>query len=321
MKQILIAVLAIFIAGITQAQDSKVTGFRDLVWGVHIDSVYSNGVKTKFKKDKEANEPNTFFLDDDNLTLGAAKLTKISYSFNNDDRFKKVIMYGDDKYLKDVKDIVVFKFGSAKSVKDATPSLKVSEWQVGDVSVNLTQNSREANWSLIIESNWDLSKKFVTNMNVKDIVYDGKKVTGFRDFKWLDHKDSVYVNGEKVKFLRDKEASRPNTYYLDAEKQNFGSVRLSTISYVFNEEDKLTSVIMKGPKTGYEEVKFILNHKFGAAEDVNMFGVDMSVTEWTIGNTTIKLTDSGSGDNFAIIVESTKDATERYIKNRNVGDF
>ncbi|MBI1183029.1 hypothetical protein GC194_02065 [bacterium] len=321
MKQNLIAVFAILLSVTAYAQDSKVTGFRDLVWGIHRDSVYSNGTKVKFVKDKEATEPNAYVIENDNLTLGAAKLTKITYFFNKDDRFKKVIMYSTSKYQTDIKDILVFKFGGAKNVKDPTPVLKVSEWQVGDVSLNLTQNSRDEIVTLSIESNWDLTRAILVNMNVNDIVYDGKKVSGFRSLKWLEHKDSIYASGEKIHFVKDKNANQPNTYYLVNEKLAFGSVRLTGISYFFNDDDHFTKVVMRGSKSNYGEVKFILNHKFGGAEDVNVFGDDMSVTEWKIGDVTIKLTDSGTGDEFSLIVESSKDKTESYMKNRNVGDF
>lgn len=322
MKQILIAFFAILMTGMSYGQGSKVTGFRDLVWGIHKDSVYSKGVKQKFDKDKGASEANSFVIKDDNLTLGAAKLTKISYHFNNQSRFKKVVMFGNQKYVQDVREILIFKFGRAKSVKDPNANLKVHEWQEGDVSISLTQNKREENFQLIIESNWDLSETYVKNMNVNDIVLEKDQIIGFRDFKWLDKKDSVYLNGEKVQFRLDREADQLNTYYLDAEKLSFGAARLSGISYFFNEDDKLTKVVLTGSADYFDDMKFILNHKFGGAEDENMFGVEMSVTEWVVGDTTLKLANRSEGDGgFSLIIESSRDQTERYIKNTKVTDF
>ena len=321
MKRILVAFFAVMMAGLSYGQGSKVTGFRDLVWGIHKDSVYAKGVKQKFAKDKEAKEPNAYTLKDDKLTLGAAKLTKINYHFNATDRFKKVVMHGEAKYIQDVREILIFKFGRAKSVNEPNANLKVYEWQVGDVSISLTSNKREEAFQLIIESNWDLSQSYIQNMNVNDIVYKDDKVEGFRSFKWLDKKDSVYMNGEKVQFVLDREADQPNTYYLAAEKLSFGAARLSGISYYFNEDDKLTKVVLTGSADYYDDVKFILNHKFGGAEDVNTFGTDMSVTEWVIGDTTLKLAEISGGDGFSLIIESSRDKTERYIKNTEVDDF
>lgn len=321
MKQNLIALFAILLAATSYGQGSKVTGFRDLVWGAHSDSVYSNGARLKFVKDRDAGAANAYTLDNDNLVLGAAKLTKINYFFNTDNRFKKVVLHGKEKYFKDVKDIVVFKFGGPKNKKEVSSNLRVLEWQVGDVSINLTQDIREESFSLIIESNWDLTQGYLANMNVTDIVYDGKKVIGFRNFKWLDKKDSIYHNGERVQFELDNKASQPNTYYLQSEKLVFGSARLQGISYVFNEDDKLNKVVLMGSKEYYDDVKFILNHKFGGAGDVNIFGNELSVNEWTVGDTSMKLTESGAGDEFSLIIESSRDKTESYIKNRNVSDF
>ncbi|MFY0672207.1 MAG: hypothetical protein JXQ87_02305 [Bacteroidia bacterium] len=321
MKQFLIATFAICLSVSAFAQNSKVTGFRDLVWGIHVDSVYSNGVKTKFKKDKESTEPNTFNIPSDNLSLGAATLTKITYKFNEDKRFKKVMMYGDNKYLKDIKDILAFKFGKATSVTDPTPKLKVSNWLDGDVSISLTQFKVEQNWVLSIESNWDLSEDYKKNMNIKDIVVEGEEVTGFRSFKWLQHKDSIYVNGEKLTFKLDEEANKPNNYVLDIDKYAFGSVRLNRINYSFNEDDKLTGIVLTGGKSSYDDMAFILSNKFGAPEDVVELGVDLKVMNWKKGSTTIKLTNPGSGDTYQVIVENSKAKTERIIKNRGVKDF
>lgn len=321
MNKILCLAVAGLLALNAHAQDSKVTGFRDLVWGTHVDSVYANGVKLSFIKDKKAADPDAYYLENDNLTLGAAKLTRISYHFNKDNRFKKVVIYSTGKFEGDLKDIVVFKFGGAKTVKEVAPTLKVYVWQVGDVSINLSSNTNDDVVSLILESNWDITSGILANMNVKDINYDGKKITGFRGIKWLSNLDSIYQNGEKVSFIRDKESNRPNTYFLANEKLTFGSVRLKGVSYMFNDNNKLTSIVMKGAKESYAEMKFILNHKFGSAEGVSLFGDEMSVTEWRIGNVTIKLTESGSGDEYSVVVESTADKTDSILRNRNVKDF
>ncbi len=321
MRQILIAIFAIFISVSAFSQGSKVTGFRDLVWGVHVDSVYSNGVKVKFKKDKDATEPNTFNIQDDNLSLGAANLTKIAYFFNKDNRFKKVMMYGEDKYLQDIKDILAFKFGNPKTITDPTPQLKVSNWQDGEVSISLTQFKLDQNWILSIESNWDLSEVHMKNLNVKDIVVEGKEVIGFRTYRWLQHKDSIYVNGEKITFKLDNDAEKPNTYLLDVDNYTFGSVRLNRVNYIFNEDDKLTGIVLKGDESGYDDMAFILNKKFGAPEDVMELGVDLKVMNWKKGSTTIKLTNPGSGDTYSVIIENSKAKTERIIKNRGVKDF
>lgn len=321
MKQNLIAIFTLLITSSVFAQSSEITGFRDLVWGVHIDSVYSNGEKVKFKKDKDAEKPNAYYIVNDRLTLGAAKLTGITYYFTQDKRFKRVMLRGNDKYLKDVKDILRFKFRAPDKEANPSTNLKTLEWLEGDVSVLLTHRKNEELFTLSLESNWDKSKEMIANMNVKDIPYNGEVVAGFRHFRWLDKKDSIYHNGEKVQFMFDREASEPNTYYLENEKHSLGSARLSSVSYIFNEDDKLTKFVLTGPSEYYNDVKFILNNKFGGAKDVNNLGMDMSVTQWEIKDTIIKLSESGGGDTFTIIMETLRDQTESYMKNINVTDF
>lgn len=321
MKQILIAFFAILMTAMSYGQGSKVTGFRDLVWGIHKDSVYSKGVKQKLEKEKGPREVNSFTMINDNLTLGSAKLTKINYHFNEDNRFKKVVMFGNEKYVQDVREILIFKFGRAKSLKEPNANLKVYEWQDGDVSISLTQNKREENFQLIIESNWDLSETYMKNMNVNDIVVKSDQIIGFRQFKWLDKKDSIYLNGEKVQFKLDREADQLNTYYLEAEKLSFGAARLTGVNYFFNDDDKMTKVVLTGSADYFDDMKFILNHKFGGAEEQSMFGIQMSVTTWVVGDTTLKLANRDEGDGFSLIIESSRDQTERYIKNTEVTDF
>ena len=318
MKKNLVVLLALVLSVSVYGQDSKVTGFRDLVWGVHKDSVSKNGKRINFIKVKQSD---AYKLDKEVLTLGAAKLVKIHYFFNSANRFKSVEMIGSNKYEEDIKDILTYKFGAPQEVKQVSKTITLSEWNDGDVSISWSQNTVTEQFSLILKSNFDLTQAIMANMNVNDIVYDGKDITGFRTFVWLAHKDSVFQNGEKVQFVKDRDATQPNTFYLQNDKLTFGSVRLTGINYVFNEDNQLTKVVMNGSKENYSDVKFILNHKFGGAEGVNIFGAEMSVTEWRKGSTTVKLTESGSGSEFALIITSTKDETEAYIENRKVFDF
>lgn len=319
MKKFAFLAICLSLCGAALAQGSKVTSFRDMVWGVHKDSIFRNGTKIKFIKDRNASEANTYTMADDNLTLGSAKLEKISYFFNKDNRFKKVILVGNKQYLEDVKYIVKYKFGTGKPSESG--KVKIIKWQIGDVEINLTTHEDEDKFKLILESNWDISETFVKNMNVKDIPYDGKQIKGFRSLNWLDKKDSVYINGEKVVFTLDREASEPNSFYLDNDKSTIGSCRLSSINYVFNEDNQLNKVVLKGTNEYFDDFKSILINKLGVPKDVSTFSVDLSVLEWRVADTNVKLTDSQGGEFFTCIIESNRDKTQSYIKNQNVFDF
>lgn len=320
MKKLALSAVVLLSGIIAYGQGSKVTGFRNLVWGTHKDSAKVDGVSMKFKKDKKAGEPNAFMVEGDKLTLGAAKLTSINYYFNADNRFKKVVMKGDTAYYGDIDFIVKHKFGNP-SETEKKGTLTLLTWREGDVSLRLTRKTNEDNFLFLIESNWDITETFVKNNNVKDIPFDGKEVLGFRTMKWLDEKDKIYMNGEKVNFTLDREADQPNTYYIANDNRAIGSAKLDDISYVFNENDKLNKVIITGQKEYFGDMKMILDSKFGKADGVNTFSTELSVSEWRIKGTTVKLTESDRGDGFTCIIESSKDKTEKLKKNMEVFDF
>lgn len=168
MKSVVTLLLAILSISALQAQDGyKVPGFRNMTWGVHKDSVYRAGERMRFVLDKKAEEVNSYFLENENLTLGNARLMSINYMFNDDHRFSKVKIVGSMKYIEDINFILQHKFGSPEGVEKVTGDFEIKEWQVGDVSFRLSTTGSD-DFTMIIDSNWEYTESYIKNTNVTD---------------------------------------------------------------------------------------------------------------------------------------------------------
>lgn len=168
MKSVFTVLLAILSLSALQAQEAyKVPGFRNMTWGVHKDSVYRSGERLNFNLDKKAEEVNSYFLQNENLTLGNARLLSINYIFNDDNRFSKVKISGSMKYIDDINFILQHKFGSPKDVERVTGDYEIREWQTGDVSFRLS-TTRGDNFILTIDSNWERTESYIKNTSVTD---------------------------------------------------------------------------------------------------------------------------------------------------------
>src|ERR1051326_686180 len=93
--------LAILIAGSSMsaycakpAETQAVLDFRKIFWGTSKDSIWRDGKKLDFIKDKNSLLKNAYSLANDDMTIGAVKLDKVLYIFNDDNRFYKVFLQG-----------------------------------------------------------------------------------------------------------------------------------------------------------------------------------------------------------------------------------
>ncbi len=144
-------------------------------------------------------------------------------------------------------------------------------------------------------------------------------VTSFRGMPWGASRDSIFIKGKKVDFVKDKSALTKNTYFIPHDDMMIGSVKLTKIDYIFNDDDRLVKVYMEGAKDQAEQMKFILDYKFG--EHKNESKVDnVSYKQWLVKDVTFTL---GEYDylKFEVKIESNWQASEAYKKNTNVDDF
>lgn len=144
-------------------------------------------------------------------------------------------------------------------------------------------------------------------------------VPHFRNVFWGVPKDSVYIDGKKVEFLRDKNALTPNTFYISNDDMTLGNVRLTRINYFFNEENRFFKVLLEGPKEDAAQMAFILQYKFGPHKSESRVD-EVNYKQWKIKDVTFTL---GEYDHvkFELKIESSWQATEAYKKNTTVEDF
>lgn len=142
---------------------------------------------------------------------------------------------------------------------------------------------------------------------------------GFRDIKWGTHKDSVFINGEKVNFIPAKDVNGDNAYYIKNDDLMIGTVTLKNIFYDFNANDRFNRVLMSGEKQ-YREMLYILNYKWGDAPEVTK-SPSGTVSRWVIDDVRVYLTRDGDSDNFTLEFSSNFELQEAKKQNRNVKDF
>ena len=144
-------------------------------------------------------------------------------------------------------------------------------------------------------------------------------VTSFRGMAWGASKDSIFVKGKKIDFVKDKASLIKNAYSISDDDMKIGNVKLNKLLYIFNDDNRLVKVYMEGPKEQTEQMKFILDYKFG--EHKNESKVDnVAYKQWLVKDVTFTL---GEYDylKFEVKIESNWQASEAYKKNTTVDDF
>jgi hypothetical protein len=148
------------------AESQGVLDFRNIFWGTPKDSVWRDGKKLEFIKDRNSLIKNAFFLPGDDLTIGAVKLDKVLYIFNDEDRFYKVFLEGTPEQEEQMKFILTYKFGDFRNETFVDDS-HVMQWLVKDVTFTLKEVSK-SRFELTIESSWQASENYKKNISVDD---------------------------------------------------------------------------------------------------------------------------------------------------------
>lgn len=141
--------------------------FRKIKFGSHIDSIFINNDKVKFKKTQELSTPNTYIREIDHLSLGSVKLDKIYYIFTTEDRFDRVAMIGEGhQSFREMKYILTYKFDDPE-LKDLADGVQYS-WNVDGVRVYLTYNPDAEKFTVDIQSDYEMNESRRKNQNVND---------------------------------------------------------------------------------------------------------------------------------------------------------
>ena len=144
-------------------------------------------------------------------------------------------------------------------------------------------------------------------------------ITSFRGIAWGAYRDSIVIKGKKVEFVKDKNSLTKNAYTIPNDDMMIGSVKLTKLDYIFDDDTRLIKVFMEGTKDQAEQMKFILDFKFGEHKNESKVD-DVSYKQWLVKNVTFTLGEY-SQRKFELKIESNWQATEAYKKNTNVDDF
>lgn len=148
---------------------------------------------------------------------------------------------------------------------------------------------------------------------------DGASVTDFRNIYWGAKLDSIYRDGQKIEFIKERTMNLKNAFVLKGDAMNVGNVRLNKLIYIFNDENRFVKVYSEGPKEDFEQMKFILKYKFG--EPVNERTLDgVTMYQWLVRDVTFTLKQY-EFLRFELIIESSWQDAEAYKKNTSVKDF
>lgn len=144
-------------------------------------------------------------------------------------------------------------------------------------------------------------------------------VTSFRNMPWGAFRDSMYVKDQKIEFVKDKSSLTKNAYIIPNDDMSIGNVKLNKIDYIFNDEGRFVKVYIEGPKEQAEQMRFILDYKFGTFKNESRVD-NVSYKQWLVKDVTFTL---GEYDylKFEVKIESNWQASEAYKKNTSVDDF
>ena len=167
MKKILLALMMFGFAGAAfSAETQAVLDFRKIFWGSNKDSIFRDGKKLEFVKDKNSLIKNAYAINNDDMTIGAVKLDKVLYIFNDESRFYKVFLQGSIDQLEQMKFILTYKFGDFRN-ESFVDDTHIMQWLVKDVTFTLREVTK-SRFELTIESNWQASSDYKKNTSVDD---------------------------------------------------------------------------------------------------------------------------------------------------------
>lgn len=148
---------------------------------------------------------------------------------------------------------------------------------------------------------------------------EDKGVLDFRNIFWGTPKDSIYRDGKKLEFIKDRNSLLKNAYYLQNDDPMLGAVKLDRVLYIFNDENRFYRVFLQGSLDQVEQMRFILTYKFGDFRNESYVD-DSHIMQWLVKDVTFTLKEINKA-RFELTIESSWQASEDYKKNTSVDDF
>lgn len=138
MKKIKIIMLLLFATAIGWTQQ-EVEDFRGLAWNTPLEAVeFDNEADIDLIHRGRSATSNYYERRYENLTIGTAMLKNITYVFDENDLFYKVILSGDASVNEDMEYILLQRFGKPdKRLRKKTKSIRV--WNIGEVDIILSE--------------------------------------------------------------------------------------------------------------------------------------------------------------------------------------
>jgi hypothetical protein len=142
--------------------------FRKIRWGTRMDSILVNGIKPVFVKatDFGKTEPNAFYIENDDLTIGTISLQKILYVFTADSSLSRVVLMGDKKKFGEMKYIIAYKFGEPV-IEDKQDGYDCV-WDLDECRVRLSFYNDQQVFTVNFYSNYETSNSKRVNRTVDD---------------------------------------------------------------------------------------------------------------------------------------------------------
>jgi hypothetical protein len=167
MKKLFAAILMLgFAYSGFSAESQGVLDFRNIFWGTPLDSVWRDGKKIEFTKDRNSLIKNAYYIAGDDMFLGAVKLDRVLYIFNDENRFYKVFIQGNLEQAEQMRFILTYKFGDFRNESWVDDS-HIMQWLVKDVTFTLKEINK-SRFELTIESSWQASEDYKKNTSVDD---------------------------------------------------------------------------------------------------------------------------------------------------------
>lgn len=164
-----------------------------------------------------------------------------------------------------------------------------------------------------------LFSSLILGQSIAQNKMDEKRIKDFRKMEWGKSIDELSTNGELI-FIETVKEKDGTHYVLADENLIIGNISLTKIEYVFSKkDDKFYKVILTGRKADVEQMKFIVDYKYGTHSNENVTD-DNVVKEWLVSNVKIMLNDFAY-NKFTLVIESDWEAVEAYRKNTSVTDF
>lgn len=142
--------------------------FREMKWGAHRDSILKDGVPVNFAKVNTKSDSNSYFVPNDDLTIGTVFCDQIYYVFNSANRLVKVRLVFPRKQLGEMKYILRTKFDDPTNINESGGGYQLTWSNIEEVRLTLNDYP-DVNQAIVeFSSDFEILESKRINQNVDD---------------------------------------------------------------------------------------------------------------------------------------------------------